>query len=119
MLKILFPLDEWQGEVTQITAGMNQGNTTTGGIPKKLDSNFKMGQTPVTFVRAHKLPVNNANNGAPTLDEITNKVFNELLQGKVEAQGMQNGINSNTREGSVKVFLPGKIVRFTEILKYI
>jgi regulator of G-protein signaling len=50
------------------------------------------------------MPTTN-NGGAPTvntLDEITNKVFNELLQGKVEAQGMQNGISSNTREGSVK-----------------
>lgn len=72
----------------------------TGVIPKKLDANYKLGTTPVTFVRANKLPVTN---GAPTLDEITNKVFNELLQGKGEAQGMQNGINSNTREGSVKV----------------
>lgn len=72
----------------------------TGVIPKKMDSNYKLGTgAPVTFVRA-KLPVTN---GAPTLDEITNKVFNELLQGKGEAQGMQNGINSNTREGSVKV----------------
>ncbi|CAO1402445.1 unnamed protein product [Diamesa hyperborea] len=40
-----------------------------------------------------------------TLDEITNKVFNELLQGKVDGQGMVNGVNGNIRpseQGSIK-----------------
>ncbi len=49
-------------------------------------------------MRPNKLAVNNGAPTVNTLDEITNKVFNELLQGKVEAQGMQNA-----REGSVKV----------------
>jgi len=71
---------------------------------------FKLGNAPVTFVRAnnhHKLTNSVSNPQLNTLDEITNKVFNELLQGKVDGQGMVNGVNGNARRsedhGSVKV----------------
>lgn len=73
---------------------------------KKSPQNFRLGNVPVTFVRANKLTTSASNPQLNTLDEITNKVFNELLQGKVDAQGMSNEMNGNVRQsdhGSVKV----------------
>ena len=90
---------EFVGEVTAI-------NTSVGGKQKQLQQNFKLGNGPVTFVRANKLTTSASNPQLNTLDEITNKVFNELLQSKVEAQGMINGVNGTARQsdhGSVKV----------------
>lgn len=84
------------GEVTAI-------NTQTNGKSKVSPQNFKLGNVPVTFVRANKLTTSASNPQLNTLDEITNKVFNELLQGKVEAQGSLNGINGNGDQVSVKV----------------
>lgn len=51
----------------------------------------------MTFVRAAKVQSPPVANPQQNLDEITNKVFNELLQGKVE--GQSNG----GEQGSVKV----------------
>lgn len=56
-----------------------------------------MGNAPVTFVRAAKVQSSPVANPQQNLDEITNKVFNELLQGKVEGQ------NNGAGQGSVKV----------------
>lgn len=81
---------ELVGEVTAI----NTSKT------KQSPQNFKLGNVPVTFVRANKLTTSASNPQLNTLDEITNKVFNELLQGKVDAQGMVNG---NAEQASVKV----------------
>lgn len=83
------------GEVTQINTKQKQS-----------PQNFKLGNVPVTFVRANKLTTSASNSQLNTLDEITNKVFNELLQGKVDGQGMVNGVNGNEKQsdqGSVKV----------------
>jgi regulator of G-protein signaling len=44
--------------------------------------NFNLKNAPVTFVRANKLVSSISNPQLNTLDEITNKVFNEVLQGK-------------------------------------
>lgn len=90
---------ELVGEVTAI-------NTSGGGKQKPSPQNFKLGNVPVTFVRANKLTTSASNPQLNTLDEITNKVFNELLQGKVDGQGMVNGVNGNARKSdpeSVKV----------------
>lgn len=87
------------GEVTLI-------NTSGNGKLKQSPQNFKLGNVPVTFVRANKLTTSASNPQLNTLDEITNKVFNELLQGKVDAQGIVNGGNEDVRQndhGSVKV----------------
>lgn len=64
---------------------------------------------PVTYVRANKLvsSISNPQLNTLALDEITNKVFNEVLQGKGEAgtaNGVVNGTNRNSGDhGSVKV----------------
>lgn len=86
------------GEVTAIN--------TSGSKQKQSQQNFKLGNGPVSFVRPNKLTTSASNPQLNTLDEITNKVFNELLQGKVDTQGMANGVNGNARQsdhGSVKV----------------
>lgn len=88
------------GEVTAIN--------TSNDVKQKQSQNFKLGNGPVTFVRANKLMTSASNPQLNTLDEITNKVFNELLQGKVDSLGVVNGINGNARQsdhGSVKVRL--------------
>lgn len=65
---------------------------------------------PVTFVRANKLisSISNPQLNTLALDEITNKVFNEVLQGKGEGGtngGVVNGANRNSGDhASVKVF---------------
>lgn len=91
---------ELVGEVTAI-------NTLGNAKQKQSPQNFKLGNVPVTFVRANKLTTSASNPQLNTLDEITNKVFNELLQGKdLDVQGMVNGVNGNVRQsdqGSVKV----------------
>lgn len=87
---------EMVGEVTAInTSG-------SGAKQKQLPQNFKLGNVPVTFVRANKLTTSASNPQLNTLDEITNKVFNELLQGKADGQGFANGVSGN-EQGSVKV----------------
>lgn len=91
--------EELVGEVTAI-------NTSGSGKQKQSTQTFKLGNVPVTFVRANKLTTSASNPQLNTLDEITNKVFNELLQGKVDGQGMVNGVNGNVRQSdheSVKV----------------
>lgn len=73
---------------------------------KQLPQNFKLGNVPVTFVRANKLITSASNPQLNTLDEITNKVFNELLQGKVEGQEADDETCGNVKpsdQGSVKV----------------
>ena len=73
---------------------------------KHLPQNFKLGNVPVTFVRANKLITSASNPQLNTLDEITNKVFNELLQGKVEGQEAADKTCGNVKpsdQGSVKV----------------
>lgn len=88
---------EFMGEVTPINTKQKQS-----------PQNFKLGNAPVTFVRANKLTTSASNPQLNTLDEITNKVFNELLQGKVDGQGMVNGVNGNEKpsdQGSLKVSL--------------
>lgn len=87
---------ELVGEVTAI-------NTSNGGKQKQSPQNFKLGAVPVTFVRANKLTTSASNPQLNTLDEITNKVFNELLQGKVDGQGMTNGNVRPSDQESVKV----------------
>jgi hypothetical protein len=57
----------------------------------------------VTFVRANKLTQSASNPQLNTLDEITNKVFHELLQGKVEGQETGAGNVKPLDQGSVKV----------------
>ncbi len=60
---------------------------------------------PVTYVRANKLAgsISNPQLNTLALDEITNKVFNEVLQGKSDTG--KNGANRNSGgdHGSVKV----------------
>lgn len=75
---------ELVGEVTAI-------NTSNGSKQKQLQQNFKLGNAPITFVKANKLTTSASNPQLSTLDEITNKVFNELLQGKSEDQESSNG----------------------------
>lgn len=63
---------------------------------------------PVTFVKANKLSISNPQLNTLALDEITNKVFNEVLQGKGEGgiNGAINGINRDSGDhdhASVKV----------------
>lgn len=62
---------------------------------------------PVTFVRANKLisSISNPQLNTLALDEITNKVFNEVLQGKGEGgiNGVVNGTNRSGEHASVKV----------------
>jgi regulator of G-protein signaling len=60
---------------------------------KQSPQNFKLGH--VTFVRANKLTTSASNPQLNTLDEITNKVFNELLQGKSE--GVVNGAKASLK----------------------
>lgn len=89
--------DENPGEVTAInTSG-------SGSKQKQMPQNFKLGNVPVTFVRANKLTTSASNPQLNTLDEITNKVFNELLQGKADGQGFVNGNVRQSDQGSVKV----------------
>lgn len=92
---------ELVGEVTAI-------NTKQKQTPQ----NFKLGNVPVTFVRANKLTTSASNPQLNTLDEITNKVFNELLQGKVDAQGMVNG---NVEQASVKVCCSSSSLRQNQL----
>jgi regulator of G-protein signaling len=82
---------ELVGEVTAI-------NTAQNAKTKQSPQNFKLGNVPVTFVRANKLTTSASNPQLNTLDEITNKVFNELLQGKADGQGLPNGVNVNVRQ---------------------
>lgn len=111
LINCYFFLLEYHGEVTPII--------TANSSPKQKQTpqNFKLGNGPVTFVRANKIPstvpsnpnltASASNPQLNTLDEITNKVFNELLQGKVDGQGMVNGVNGNIRpseQGSIKVW---------------
>lgn len=82
------------------------GEVTPINTSKKSSQNFRLGNAPVTFVRANKLTTSASNPQLNTLDEITNKVFNELLQEKVDAQGVASEMNGNVRQsdqGSVKV----------------
>jgi regulator of G-protein signaling len=74
------------GEVTAIN---------TSGKQKQSPQNFKLGNVPVTFVRANKLTTSASNPQLNTLDEITNKVFNELLQGKSDE--VVNGVNASVK----------------------
>jgi regulator of G-protein signaling len=93
--------EELVGEVASI-------NTSNGSKQKISPQNFKLGNVPVTFVRANKLTTSASNPQLNTLDEITNKVFNELLQGKVEGHEAISGVNGNHKpldQGSVKVRL--------------
>lgn len=104
---------ELVGEVTAI-------NTLGNAKQKQSPQNFKLGNVPVTFVRANKLTTSASNPQLNTLDEITNKVFNELLQGKVDAQGMVNGVNGNVRQsdqGSVKV-IDANIYNLMKLLNF-
>jgi regulator of G-protein signaling len=61
--------------------------------------NFNLRNAPVTFVRPNKLVSSVSNPQLNTLDEITNKVFNEVLQGKGESAA---GI-ANCDQASLKV----------------
>lgn len=66
--------------------------------------NFNLNRNaPVTFVRANKLVSSISNPQLNTLDEITNKVFNEVLQGKGGESDIVNGANRNGDQGSIKV----------------
>jgi regulator of G-protein signaling len=86
------------GEVTAINT-----SSANGSKQKQLCQNFKLGNVPVTFVRANKLTTSASNPQLNTLDEITNKVFNEVLQGKIE--GNVNGVGNihQSDQGSIKV----------------
>lgn len=88
---------EMIGEVTAINTSAN------GSKQKQVSQNFKLGNIPVTFVRANKLTTSASNPQLNTLDEITNKVFNELLQGKADENGFVNGNIRPSEQGSVKV----------------
>lgn len=82
------------------------GEVTPINTKKSSPQNFRLGNVPVTFVKANKLTTSASNPQLNTLDEITNKVFNELLQGKVDDQGENGEMNGNIRQsdqGSLKV----------------
>jgi regulator of G-protein signaling len=65
---------------------------------------FNMRNAPVTFVRANKLVSSISNPQLNTLDEITNKVFNEVLQCKsTDESELGNGTNRNCDQNSIKV----------------
>lgn len=89
-------------EITELV-----GEVTAISTKKQSPQNFKLGNVPVTFVRANKLISSASNPQLNTLDEITNKVFNELLQGKVDSQNAANEVNGNSEkpldQRSVKV----------------
>lgn len=57
---------------------------------------------PVTFVRANKLvsSISNPQLNTLALDEITNKVFNEVLQGKGEVGSGNGGVNGGVIHGT-------------------
>lgn len=76
-LDLSLPVTAIDGQRLQIVCNDN-------GEMKPTNS-FKLGNAPVTFVRANKLSTSASDPQLNTLDEITNKVFNELLQGKVNA----------------------------------
>lgn len=106
-LKMILPVTDVDGQRLQIVCkeenpekiGEITAIDTSSSKPKQMLQNFKLGNVPTTFVRANKLITSASNPQLNTLDEITNKVFNELLQGKTEEQ---SDVNGNVR-GSVKV----------------
>ena len=81
----------------------NNNNLTDTGKKQALIHNFDLRNAPVTFVRANKLVSSISNPQLNTLDEITNKVFNEVLQCKSTDPEMGNGNNRNADQGSIKV----------------
>lgn len=87
----------------------NNNNNNNLGIGQKqaVLHNFHMRNAPVTFVRANKLVSSISNPQLNTLDEITNKVFNEVLQCKStdSSSDLGNGTNRNCDQGSIKVRL--------------
>lgn len=80
-------------EITELV-----GEVTAISTKKQSPQNFKLGNVPVTFVRANKLIASASNPQLNTLDEITNKVFNELLQGKVDSQNAAHEVNGNSEQ---------------------
>lgn len=109
-LQIIFKSVEMQNEIAQISTTLNSGNSIqkvqrlgviksdegTMGPPKLLHP------TSLNAGSLNKAPVNLCNKTTQTpsqhgstLDEITNKVFNELMQGKVEAQMQPHPRNSD------------------------
>jgi len=78
-------------------------NNLTDIGQKPILHNFDLRNAPVTFIRAHKLVSSISNPQLNTLDEITNKVFNEVLQCKSTDNEMGNGTNRNGDQGSIKV----------------
>ena len=82
----------------------NNNNNNLSDIGQKpILHSFDLRNAPVTFVRAHKLVSSISNPQLNTLDEITNKVFNEVLQCKSTDNEMGNGTNQNGDHGSIKV----------------
>lgn len=81
----------------------NNNLTDIGQQKPQILHNFDLRNAPVTFVRAHKLVSSISNPQLNTLDEITNKVFNEVLQCKSTDNEMGNGTNRNGDQGSIKV----------------
>lgn len=75
-------------------------NNLTDIAKKSLVHNFDLRNAPVTFVRANKLVSSISNPQLNTLDEITNKVFNEVLQCKNTDSEKGNDRND---QGSIKV----------------
>ncbi|KAG5680659.1 hypothetical protein PVAND_010153 [Polypedilum vanderplanki] len=80
----------------------NNINSITEIGQKHVPHNFNMRNAPVTFVRANKLVSSISNPQLNTLDEITNKVFNEVLQCKSTENDLGNGANRNCDQGSIK-----------------
>lgn len=83
------------GEVTAINTALNGKQS------------FKLGNAPVTFVRVNKLTTSASNPQLNTLDEITNKVFNELLHEKSEDHHV--GSVKQSDQGSIKVRIHFKL----------
>lgn len=104
------PLECFQGEVTQISTKIQQkpNSLQIQTIPAFHVKNEAV-QTRVSSISSNSSSLGGQQKTTQqsTLDEITNKVFNELLQGKVESHsGQQSYVATPTRasdQGSIKV----------------
>lgn len=79
------------------------GSNTNESNDSTTHSVVQSAREPVKFIRVKKSTLEN-NNGSNTLDEITNKVFNELLVQKYDSEGKQIASEQGEQieQGSIK-----------------
>lgn len=119
-LQVTSKQNEMQAEIAQISTTLNSGNSIQKVQRLGVVSHPQINNQQQQQIIHQNLLSFNKNNGNPqqiqnkggisttrqqhiTLDEITNKVFNELMQGKVESH--LNPPPRNSEQGSVKVCL--------------